>query len=345
LKRAALTIVFVIIVAVAATGYYIWQQESFRGGSPSGGASGSAASLFEQVPAGAPFVLYADAATLRKAGFLAPIAATFPTPSPDGEYAQVVRETGFDYSRDLDRLIVAGFPGAEANLYWAEADGHFDQQKIEAYASRDVTAAGQASYLIQPSPADPGITLRFLSPERIELKTSAKLAVATDAVAGDASAYRARIARLSGAPLFVLLRIDSIPKGLTVGGANLDQIAALLEGVQWLALTATPESHDLRVVVEGECRSAVEAGQLQMGLEGFRVIGRTMLANPSTRRQFTPAGAAALDKLIGRIEISHDGPEIRLMAALTPDLLAGLAAPTEPDGQRARVPPDRNATK
>ena len=162
--------------------------------------------------------------------------------------------------------------------------------------------------------------------------TSAKTAPSSRIcpAAGDpngASALGEHVSRVSGSPLFAVVRTDSVPKNVAIGAIRLDQVAEFLQSVHWISVAAMPEGQNLRVIVEGECGSAIESGKLEMGLEGFRFVGRAMLSDPRTRRQFTPQGAVALDKLIRQIEISHDGPNVRMMAVLTPGLLAGLAAP------------------
>ena len=52
----------------------------------------------------------------------------------DKEYAQFVRATGFEYTRDLDRVVLALIPKSPANQTVALAEGRFDQQKITGFA-------------------------------------------------------------------------------------------------------------------------------------------------------------------------------------------------------------------
>ena len=91
---------------------------------------------------------YIDVAALRAlknsplAGLLG---LTSPGPEADQEYEEFVRQTGFDYTRDLDKAAIAFWPhsfavepgnGIGENRVLAIADGRFDQQKIKAYALR-----------------------------------------------------------------------------------------------------------------------------------------------------------------------------------------------------------------
>src|SRR5713226_3722217 len=91
--------------------------------------------LISRAPADAPFLFYADVAALRASPFLAQLAALAPSPSTDREYAEFVRATGFDYSRDLDRVVVAARPGTPTSSTVAVAEGRFDREKIVSCAA------------------------------------------------------------------------------------------------------------------------------------------------------------------------------------------------------------------
>ena len=95
------------------------------------------------VSSGAPVVAYIDVAALRKLQD-SPLAAMLglagAQPEQDREYQAFVRDTGFDYTRDLDEAAIAMWPTSVMapkgrlgdNLVLAIADGRFDQEKIKA---------------------------------------------------------------------------------------------------------------------------------------------------------------------------------------------------------------------
>jgi hypothetical protein len=340
MRRTAITIVCLAVVVIAAAGYYTWRRSS----TATGPAAGPEPSLVSQLPPGAPYVLYADLAALRNAAFLAKLAAMIPAPAEDPEYTDFVRATGFDYSRDLDRVAITSMPdttmsGSSQSEVWALAEGRFDQQKIQAYAlstGKTEQRDGQTVYVIESGPSANEVELQFLSPTRIKIVSRAKQIAPGNSTQnsgaapapGDPVALRERIARVSGSPVFAVVRTDSVPKNLSVGNLRLDAVASTIQNVHWISLTVTPEGENLRVILEGECGSTIESTQLQLVLGTLRMLGRGMLSEPGTRRQFTPQGAAALDKLIRQIDISHDGPHVRITAVLSPDMLTGFAAPT-----------------
>jgi hypothetical protein len=395
MRRIAIIIVLAALVVIAAAGYYSWHRSS-TGAGPDSGAEPSLVSL---LPPGAPYVFYVDVAALRKAEFLAKLSAIFPAPAEDPEYTEFVRATGFDYSRDLDRVAITSIPGASsagsisgsssgvsATAFMTLAEGRFDQQKIQAYALRSGKTEqrdGQTFYVIDSgasvnttgkttsgnatgnasgnssgkapgkqsgnssgNPSGNIVTLRFLSATRIELITRPKQSAPSEnsaqrnsgrsdspqnsspaPSAADVSAFRDHVARVSGAMVFGVLRMDSVPRDLSLGPVRMDAIADTIKNVHWLSLAVTAEGENLRVSIEGECGSMLESAQLQVGLGALRMLGRGALSDPSVRRQITPEGLAALDKLAAQIDISHDGARVRIMAVLSPDMLTSFAAP------------------
>ncbi|MFZ0820119.1 MAG: hypothetical protein WAM91_08615 [Candidatus Acidiferrales bacterium] len=340
MRRTAIIIVCLAVLLIAAAAYYTWRQSS----NVNGPAAGPEPSLVSQLPPGAAYVLYADIAALRNAAFLAKLAAMIPAPAEDPEYTDFVRATGFDYSRDLDRVAITSvsttsISGTSQSEVWALAEGRFDQQKIQAYALRSGKTEqrdGQTVYVIDSGPSANEVELQFLSPTRIKIISRAKQIPPGNSTQnsgaapamGDPAALRERIARVSASPVFAVARTDSVPKNLTVGSLRLDAVVSTIQTVHWISLAVTPEGENLRVVLEGECNSTIESTRLDLALGTIRIIGRGMLSEPATRRQFTPQGAAALDKLVRQLDISHDGPHVTITAVLSPDMLTGFAAPT-----------------
>lgn len=317
-----------MLVLLAAGYIYFFHVPGLH--SPS--TSGPPPSLISLLPTQAPYVVYADLDALRKSEFLARLVAIAPTQQEDPEYTEFVRETGFDYTRDLDRVAIAIFPGSPNAKVVALAEGRFDQQKITAYALRTgktVQREGRTTYIVPASTTGEEVTVNFLAPNRIELISEA-VGTPPDPPAASPKSdpeMQERVSRVAGSAIFAVARTDAAPKGVTLGTVRLDDIESALKGVQWITLAGVPEGQNLRVVLEGECDSITGALNLDLTLGGFRIIGRAAMAAPSTRKQFTPKGADALTKLLSLVDISHTGKIVRVMVAFTPDLLDGLAAP------------------
>jgi len=87
------------------------------------------AGLLERLPADG-VVLFADFDGLRRAGLLDALAA--PAVTQDPEYVAFVEQTGFDYLKDLDSVLVSFHPRATYFLL----RGRFDWKRMSAYVKR-----------------------------------------------------------------------------------------------------------------------------------------------------------------------------------------------------------------
>ena len=97
-KRISIGLAAVVIVlgAVAFFGYR-------KRGLADGSARDEALAL---MPTDASAVVFADFDELRQAPFIAKLYAWAPKPPVDADYAQFVKETGFNYQRDLQRIKI-----------------------------------------------------------------------------------------------------------------------------------------------------------------------------------------------------------------------------------------------
>ena len=98
--------------------------------------------LVAEVPAGASTLIYADLAAIRASTFYQQRPDKGPIALPDHNYADFVQSTGFDFEKDLDRVVVASWEADPAQgqnkpdqrKTLVIADGCFDRQKIHDYA-------------------------------------------------------------------------------------------------------------------------------------------------------------------------------------------------------------------
>ncbi|MGH9593394.1 MAG: hypothetical protein ACRD5L_09910 [Bryobacteraceae bacterium] len=337
MKRFILYLFLGLLVAAAAYGGYRY----FLRRAPSAGTEGPAPPLLSVMPPAPPYLIYADVDALRASSFLQGLIATVPAPATDPDYQRFIRETGFDYQRDLHRVGVAIFPASPQPIVVTAADGDFDQQKIQAYALRtgaQQQSDGRTVYVIPSDTAGRSVFLTFLNAHRIELISAAtgtkpdftgrSFASAPASANGGSGAadMSVRVNRVAGSALFAVARTDSWPENMNFGSIRADQVRNLMGSITWLTLAAVPEGGNLRVALEGECKTAGDARELSLTLDGLRFFARGMMAEPSTRRQFTPAGAATLEEILKLVDVSRDDTRIRLMVALTPKMLEGLAA-------------------
>jgi len=328
MRKPAILVLCLAVVVLAAAGYYFLH----RGPAAKDSMPGVAPTMLSLLPPQAPYVIYADVEALRSSVFLNRLIALAPTPNEDPDYVGFVRSTGFDYSRDLDRVAIAIYPTAPVPTVVTIAEGRFDQQKIVAYALRTGKAEerdGHAIYVLPSSTPGGEVTVRFLAANRIQLASRPRGNAPTFQTSDPSgAALKERINRVAGSPLFAAVRMDAVPKDATIGTFRIDAITNSMQGVRWLTLAAAPQGQDLRVVLEGECESSLDATQLNLALGGLRIMARAFLSEPGTRKQFIPQGADALTKLVKQADISATGKRVQLAVSLTPGILDGLAAPT-----------------
>src|SRR5262249_34096113 len=209
-KRAIVVVALSLCGAAAIAGVLIYRWHR-----PVQSANtGTVPEILNHLPADAPVVAYVDVAALKRLHD-SPLATILglagENPREDRDYQTFVRDTGFDYTRDLDRAAVAFWPsnlatrqGAADNRTLAIADGRFDQAKIKADALRtgkSITAGGRSLYLV---PGNPPVALEFLSTTRIALASGpdAKQVLSRSNSTPRDAAMQERIERVAGAPIF-----------------------------------------------------------------------------------------------------------------------------------------------
>jgi len=326
-----------ITVFLAALVFAGWMLFHFERG-PGGITHASPAEeLLSQIPGGAPILVYIDLAAIRNSSFYQHRPNPGPLTIPDHDYADFVQATGFDFEKDLDRVMIAAWPAAagQEKKAVAVADGRFDRQKIRDYAlhgGKLEQQNGRDVFLFQ-SPGKPGWkSLAFLDDHRIALvdgPSIAPLLAAHDASVSDPA--RERAARLNGATMFMIMRIPDAPADKPAGGMP-PQAAALLRSLQWVTLAAQTEQDVLRISLEGECKTASDATQMQSGLEILRMFGSSALADPKVSMSLDPRSRETLQSLLKSADVSTSGERVRIRLEAGPAILdwpSAHAAPTK----------------
>jgi hypothetical protein len=355
-------LVFVVLIAAAIGGFYYWQHRplppmvSVVPGVP---ISGPEPDILSQLPSSAPVIAYVDVAALRKlqnSPLAAVLGLTSPGPQADREYAAFVRDTGFDYERDLDHAAVALWPagfGPSTNVLgddrvMAMADGRFDQQKIKAYALRTGKAAAGGHEVLEV-PGNPAVSLEFLSPTRIALASgkNATALLASISPTGSAprdAALQSRIERVAGAPVFAVARTANLPASFYANFRNAPQLDQLIRSIQALTLAGQPDGDNLKVAIDAESDSMKNAMQISFLLETGRMAGSMALSTPDARRQMTPEQIAFLNSLLSDAKITHRDKLIRLNFTITRDMLAASPIKTA-SAPPANAPMPASSTK
>lgn len=336
-KQTALSLLFAAI-ALTAVCYFASQ----RWAQPTGAAREEILSLLSP---DASAVLFADLGELRHAPFIASLYAWAPKPQADPDYEQFLKETGFDYERDLDCIAMAVTKQGPDSILFAIADGKFDRQKISAYALKAGVVANTAGHEIYSVPlrgSPKKISFAFLRKDRMALTDDSNLGHFLSAKKRneDAAEWRSRFERLAGSPVFAVIRQDAAA-GATLaaqapGGFRSLQLSALLDQLQWITLAGKPENDRLRIIAEGESTADTTARQLTDLLNGVVILAQAGLNDPKTRQQLDPAAREAYLEVLKSADVSKidrgDSKSVRLVFDITPKFLdaARTASPLAP---------------
>jgi hypothetical protein len=327
-QKRRLLIALLATIAVIACAIYVYRARR----AASSATAALTPNILNLLPPHAPAVAYIDAAALR--GFQnSPLAAilglTQAGPQPDRDYQDFVRETGFDYTRDLDVAAIALWPAISSsgdiseNRVVAIADGRFDESKIKAYALRTGRVVTHNDRLVYKAPGNPPVSFEFLSSTRIALASGAGadsfLPVSTSSPPDPT--MQARINRVAGAPIFAVARTDNLPPEFYESLRSSPQFQSLARNVQGLALAGRPNQDVIHLTLDAECDSMKNAVELVTLLNSLRIFGPVALADPKTRRQMTPAQISLLETLVNKTTISREDRVVRLSLDLTTAML------------------------
>jgi len=344
-KRALTAVaVLVTLLAAAVAGFYLYVSRQPTGGPATpppppplpGVATAKPPDLLSELPPDAPAIAYIDAAslrTLKDSPLAAVLGLTSPGPQADREYAEFVRQTGFDYARDLDKAAVAFWPqsfyvaagsGIGENRVLAIADGRFNQEKIKAYAVRTGKAIPSTNPVVYEVPGNPAVYFEFVSPTRIALASGRGarnvLSQPLTTSRPDA-AMKARMNRVAGAPIFAVARTDNLPRSFYSNFQNAPQLEKLARSVRGLSFASKPDGNLLPTALDAECDSIKSAMEISTLLDGFRMVGSMALSDPKTLQQMTKEQAAFVQALIRKLKITRQDRWVRLRLDITPEML------------------------
>jgi hypothetical protein len=332
--KVALGVAGGLILAAAFALYFVWFRTALPG-------RDAALSL---MPGNAQTVLFIDLNDLRQQPFFTDLLAWAPKPVLDPAYDQFRRDTGFDYEKDLDRIAIAFEKHEARQIFFAVANGRFDQKKIKDYAAKSGSVQKQAGteiFSIPVTGSPEHISFTFLRNDLIAFTNTADLSSFLKPPKTSESAdWHARFDRVAGSPFFVILRNDGIAEAMgsqpgaqslaqrATGGLTSPQLSSLLLQLQWISVAAKPQNDRLRIIGEGEGSEERNARQLADLLNGVTLLARAALGDARTA---SPTRDAYLE-LLKSVEVSRvdrgDAKSVRLIFDVTPQLLKSAPSST-----------------
>jgi hypothetical protein len=335
---------FVLLSAALAALLLFW-SESPQHGMPA---------ILEATPAGADQVIFLNVEQLRKSGLLQRLLSLSANPTnptafrPDAEYLEFVRSTGFDYTRDLDYVLIVRHataqpsdPAGHAGVGSAPlilAEGRFNRSRIRRHALQSGRAvrAGPWEILLVPSSAAhhpdapapndlENISFAFLEPNRVALTRGERLEewLRRKPLRETDPELFGHVRRLAGSAVFLLANVP--PRtALAAAGKDSPTWQKLQESIRWYALALVLEPREALLFADVICNTASEASALAELLEGLRGLVVAALAAPNPPQGLTRQDAERIRQMLLEARLTPQDTTVRLRTSLDLAWLAGL---------------------
>ncbi len=266
-----------VIAMAAGAGWWLWRQKQ------------NERLLFRRLPAENSLLLYLDMNKLRRSETLLPLVRSQVDPDPD--YAAFVKQTGFDYQRDLDEAAVCYL----ADRVYLLARGRFDEPRLSQYAAAQGGScagggvSGKAHVCWMPaSRPDRKISFFIISPGVLALATApepdAVLQLEVVPVPSAEPLAEAALARSQGtALLWATAAPPALDRALSGSGGvspNLVLLSKALAAAQRAYLLLIDRSPNLELSLQAICASEAQAGELRRLWQGLNDLIGGLLRGP-----------------------------------------------------------------
>lgn len=295
--------------------------------------------LLELAPADSTFIAYTDVASLRESPLIQKATEMARPTTTDNDYQAFVHATGFDYERDLDRVLVAGKTDAAPGSTIAVAEGRFDQKKITDYALRTGKTEdeqGRAVYVVPSTTPGKTFSFSFLSASRIAFSDGNDAFAAPGAFSNSNlnGAMRERLSRVAGAPLFLAAKVPTPDHNASASTGTPALVSSLFKSVSWVEIAARPDGDNVIVSAEAECGTPEDAQKVATALELMRSMVQGAMAGYKGDKQLSAENVASVERVIKAATITTAADRTRLLFTMTPDLIKLPAAIQAAPGSR-----------
>jgi hypothetical protein len=222
-------------------------------------------------------VLYMDIAALRSSGILDKLAGS--TVAEEPEYKAFVQQSGFDYKRDLDRVMV----NSAGDAHYFLAEGRFDWDKLKAYAKSQGGSCEADFCTVKGSAPNRIISFYPVAKNFLAIASSPNPNAARDITARTPGKlpYEAPDRPLwLYVPSSVLQRQTALPAGTRL-------FTRALESSQQVMFSLGPQAGKFELTMDVTCRTPEDAVVLKNQLEGITKLLQSLIARekqtPSTR--------------------------------------------------------------
>lgn len=256
--------IFIAAAALAVLAAAVWYfAPSYRGR--------SAAELIPYLPPADAAVMYVDVAALRVSGVLDMLAGSQLAEEP--EYQAFVRDTGFDYRKDLNTVLLS----FQEKGTFLVLSGRFDWKAIHNYVSRQGGTC--VNGLCRVSGSTPQRRISFYKLKRDLMA----MAVSSDEFAASLITHHERVPQFEtpSEPVWVSVPASAIRKeGLPAGTRT---FASALEGAERFSLALGSNGERFEILLRVTCRNAEEASALRDQLEKATTVLRNFIARENQK--------------------------------------------------------------
>lgn len=243
------------IVAVAAGIYFLRALPT------------DARSLTSYFPEREATTVYLDVNAMRSSGILDKLVGS--TVGQEAEYREFIEGTGFDFSRDLDHVMVNSAGG----VHYFVLKGQFDWDKLRGYATRQGGRCDGDLCHAQGSTPD-----RIVSFRRLQ-KNLMALASARDQSAAKAIERRPTDKQpfeVPSAPLWAHVPVEMV-RSMPSYPAGTRLFAKALESADRAVFALSPATNGFQLAADIDCRSQEDAAILKAQLEGITGLLQKLL--------------------------------------------------------------------
>lgn len=312
----------IVVLASAGAGYAL-----FHGAPPI--PKGSSPELIMLAPPDANLLAFIDLTAIRKAPVWSQIASASKT-GAGKPYQDFVDSTNFHFDTDLDHVLITA-SSDNPNSALIVLDGRFDHTKISQFAStKGIISHNQGGdvFSFMMAPGSPMTAMMFVAPNRLafgvgkgaETNVLVLAANIRDKSFQPREDVVERVKRVSGSPFFA---VGDMPKTSALAMASLsgfggDGVANAIQSMAGWDFAMWMDGTTLRMALEGECASIVDAIKVRVALEKLRSKIKDLPADTS-RSKSDASSKAAMDALARGFDITLDGSYIRMSLSFTED--------------------------
>ena len=318
------------LAAVTAVIYWAWRSR------PEPPAAPETLAGLSWLPAESGLVAGIDLAAVRQQPWLgAQLGEVAGGQTESADYRAFVAATGFDYTRDLDRVWLGVRGSSEQPTVAGVAEGRFVRDKILAHARQQratlLPYRGLEVYEVETRQEPRGrFAFAFLDDSHVAFGSDAHAAAQVvdcwqgraPAVGADAGRRAALERRAAGQNLWAVDELEKWQPQFLRAQADLQAVVVALS----VGLRVSEQG--LALEAEARCREPQQARQLHDNLRIAALAGRLALARQPDR------ASRAVGEALGNLTFTQEGDAVHAQVLLPPALVAALLGSPAPSPAR-----------